>query len=103
MLGEAGQGKIKSNLANTVIAPQRYLGFDDHSEYILQEGKYVSCPPKLSDGKLLFNVNYQGKKEQFSPEQITAAFVNKINSIVKLNKLTNNYQVIAIPNYFTYA
>jgi heat shock protein len=27
LIGEAGNIKIKSNIANTIIAPQRYLGF----------------------------------------------------------------------------
>jgi molecular chaperone DnaK (HSP70) len=27
LIGEAGNIKMKSNLANTIVAPQRYLGF----------------------------------------------------------------------------
>jgi len=79
------------------------LGLDGISDYSLQESKYVSCPPKANDDKLLFNVNCQGKKLQFTPEQVTAALINKINSITKLNKLASKYQVIAIPNYLTHS
>jgi heat shock 70kDa protein 4 len=79
------------------------LGFEDSSDYTLQESKYVSCPPKVNDGKLLFNVNCQGRKEQLTPEQVTAAFINKINSITNLNKLASKYQIIAVPNYLTHS
>ena len=33
LIGQAGYGKMKSNLANTIVAPHRYLGFQE-SDYV---------------------------------------------------------------------
>ena len=100
LIGEAGNSKIKSNLNNSVVAPQRYLGLQQ-SEYTQQEALYSPCPPKAEENKLTFNVKCQGKQEAMSAEKVTAAFLNKISQIVELNKLNNKYQVVSIPNYLS--
>lgn len=81
LIGEAGNAKIKSNLANTIIAPQRYLGFSD-SDYTQAESKGTPCLPKNDNGQLFFDVNHQGKQERVLPEQATAALLTKMNDIV---------------------
>ena len=92
---------MKSNFANTIVAPQRYLGFTEASDYIKEESKHASCQPKISENGLIFKTKCQGKAEELTPEQATAALFNKINSIIKLNKLNNKFQVVAIPNYMS--
>ncbi len=61
LMGETGHAKIKSNLANTVIAPQRYLGFE-MSNYTQEEGKHALCSPKEDFSGIIFEVNCHGKK-----------------------------------------
>jgi molecular chaperone DnaK (HSP70) len=100
LIGEAGQAKIKSNLANTVIAPQRYLGFRE-SEFTHVESKNTPCSPKYENGKLLFSVDCQGEQTKLLPEQVTAALFTKISDIIELNKLNSKHTVIAIPNYLS--
>lgn len=92
---------MKSNLANTVISPQRYLGFQ-YSEYTKEEGKFARCPPKNNGNTISFKVSSQGQDEFLAPEQVTAAFLNQVGSIVELNKLSNKFEVVAVPNYLTH-
>lgn len=61
LIGEAGLGKMKSNLANTIVAPQRYLG-QKESDFTKQEREYASCTPKLHENELAFAVNSQGNQ-----------------------------------------
>lgn len=61
-IGEAGNVKMKTNFRDTIVYPTRFLGL--HNEYpkLPQESKYI--PAKIvkgDNGKLFFNVNYQGQ------------------------------------------
>ena len=44
----------------------------------------------------------QQKKEKLQAEQVTAAFLTKIDGIVELNKLSNKFMVLAVPDYLTH-
>lgn len=100
LIGEAGNGKIKSNLNNTIVSPNRYLGCSD-SEYLKEEAKFNPSKVKSENGHISFNVKCQGQDVKLLPEQIVAAFVTKIEEIIELNKLSNKYLSISVPNYFS--
>lgn len=48
-------------------------------------------------------MKYQGQPELLFPEQIFAAYLNKLKLIIQKNNFDNKAAVIAIPPYFTQA
>lgn len=47
-------------------------------------------------------MGHHQKREKLLPEQITAAFLTKINEIVQLNKLSSKFLALAVPDYLTH-
>lgn len=100
-IGEAGFIKMKSNFRDSVVAPQRFLGFDAHYPMLRAETKYCPARSTIQHNKLEFEVNYQGQKEALVPEQITAAYINKLRNIIAKNGFENKEAVLAVPPYLT--
>ena len=50
-----------------------------------------------------FEVNYQGEKMAFLPEQLMAAFFNKMKLTILKNGFENKEAVVAVPSYLTQA
>ena len=61
-IGEAGFSKMKSNFRDTVVAPQRFVGLTSDYPMLRAETKYTPARSNISDGKIKFDVNYQGSK-----------------------------------------
>lgn len=53
------------------------------------------------DNKIAFEVKYQGQTEVLYPEQIYAAYLNKLKLIIQKNNFENKNAVIAVPTYLT--
>lgn len=100
-IGEAGSIKMKSNFKDSIAAPMRFMGLSADYPALRHEKKY--CPAKCVDkeGKIAFEVNYQGQKESLCPEQIMAAYLNKLKLIIRKNGFDNKSAVVAIPSYLT--
>lgn len=49
----------------------------------------------------MHKVTYLGETHEFLPEQITAAMLGKLKTIIRLNNLSDKEAVIAVPNYYT--
>jgi molecular chaperone DnaK (HSP70) len=93
---------MKSNFRDTVNYPTRFLGLHHDYPNLKEEAKFV--PAKIVKGdhnKILFQVHYQGQNESLVAEQVVAAYLNKLRTIISINKLTNNEAVLSVPAYFT--
>lgn len=55
----------------------------------------------MSDGKLKFDINYQGEKLSLVPEQVLAAYFNKLKLIIAKNGFENKDVICAVPTYLT--
>lgn len=84
-IGESGQIKMKSNFKDTVTFPSRFLGLSPDYPFLKAEQKF--CPAKCAtkDDKLAFQVKYQGHAESLYPEQVYAAYLNKLRNIIEKN------------------
>mgnify|MGYP000979591878 FL=1 len=94
---------MKSNFKDTVSFPSRFLGLRPDNPLLRAEKKF--CPAKCvtKDDKIAFEVKYQGQPETLFPEQIYAAYLNKLRLIIQKNNFDNKSAVIAVPPYFTQA
>ena len=93
---------MKTNFRDTVTYPNRFLGLDVNYPRLKEELKFIPArSSKGENGRLYFNVNYQGQQETLLPEQVMAGYISKMRSIMTLNKLVNTEAVISVPSYYT--
>lgn len=92
---------MKSNFRDTVSFPSRFLGLTPEYPFLRAEQKF--CPAKClpKDNKIAFQVKYQGNQESLYPEQVFAAYLNKLKEIVQRNNFDSKSAVVAVPTYFT--
>jgi molecular chaperone DnaK (HSP70) len=100
-IGEAGNIKMKSNFKDTISYPARFLGLRPDYPMLRSEKKF--CPAKCitKDDRIAFEVKYQGQTESVYPEQVFAAYLNKLKFILQKNNFENKSAVLAVPTYFT--
>jgi heat shock protein 4 len=100
-IGEAGNIKMKSNFKDTVSYPARFLGLTPDHPMLKAEKKF--CPAKCTtkENRVAFEVKYQGQTETVFPEQVFAAYINKLKFILQKNNFENKAGVLAVPTYFT--
>lgn len=100
-IGEAGNIKMKSNFKDTISYPSRFLGLRPENPFLRAEKKFVPAKCVTKDDKVAFEVKYQGQTETLFPEQIYAAYINKLKFILEKNGFSNKSAVVAVPTYFT--
>ena len=100
-IGEAGNIKMKSNFRDTVTYPTRFVGLGSEYPFLRAEKRF--CPGRCinKDDKIAFEVKYQGQQETLYPQQVLAAYLNKLKHILAVNKFENKSGVVAVPTYFT--
>jgi heat shock protein 4 len=92
---------MKSNFKDTVSYPSRFLGLRPDNPFLRAEKKFVPAKCVTKDDKVAFEVKYQGQAETLFPEQIYAAYINKLKLILEKNGFSNKSAVVAVPTYFT--
>lgn len=92
---------MKSNFKDTVVAPMRFLGLEVDYPLLRSETRFSPAPSNRSDDKLKFDVNYQGTKHSLLPEQVMAAYFNKMKLTMLKNGLENKEAIISVPAYLT--
>jgi len=102
-IGESGNIKMKSNFRDTIVAPMRFLGLEAEYPLLRSETRFSPASSNRSDGKLKFDINYQGTKHSLLPEQIMAAYLNKLKLIIAKNGLENKEVILSVPAYLTQA
>lgn len=94
---------MKSNFRDTVVAPMRFLGLEAEYPLLRSETRFSPASSNRSEGNLRFDVNYQGTKHSLVPEQIMAAYLNKLKLIIAKNGLENKEVILSVPAYLTQA
>ncbi len=56
-----------------------------------------------SEGRIRFDVHYQGEKLSILPEQAMAAYFNKLKLIMAKNGFENKEAIVSVPTYLTQA
>jgi heat shock 70kDa protein 4 len=92
---------MKSNFKDTIVAPMRFLGLDSEYPLLRSETRFSPATSNKSEGRLTFNVNYQGTKHTLVAEQIMAAYLNKLKLIIAKNGLENKEVILSVPAYLT--
>ncbi|KAK2873587.1 Heat shock protein hsp88 [Arthroderma sp. PD_2] len=101
-IGESAKTQEISNLKNTVGSLKLLVGrqFSDPDVQLEQD----FCTAKLADvnGEAGAEVNYMGKKEQFSATQLVAMYLTKIKATASAElKLPVSDVVLSVPPWFT--
>lgn len=101
-LGETGQLKYKTNYKDTVTYITRFLGLPANSAILPNEQKFITAATETSKGgRLAFRVNYRNESQIFLPEEVVAAFLNKLRGILELNKIARDEPVVlSVPSYY---
>ena len=103
--GETALNKNRANYKSTIIYPNRWFGMKKNYPFFEYEAKFANISPiqnPLYSGNLIgFNINIEGNKIFYLPEEIMGAFFSKIKSIWLNNNINTNNIVISIPDYST--
>lgn len=102
LVGDSAKNQASMNPKNTIYDAKRLIG-RKHDEQIVQDD--IKLWPfevtKGNDGKPLINVDYQGKKQSFHAEQISAMVLEKMKEIAETylgHKVKK--AVVTVPAYF---
>ncbi|KAB2572513.1 putative heat shock protein hsp88 protein [Lasiodiplodia theobromae] len=101
-LGEAAKTQEISNLKNTVGCLPRLAGRSLKDPDVVIEQEFISAPLVDINGQVGAEVNYLGKKEQFTATQLIAMYLTKIKQTASAElKLPVSDVVISCPAWFT--
>jgi len=101
-LGESAKTQEVSNLKNTVSSLKRLSGRTLSDPDVEIEKQYVSAALVDINGQVGAEVNYMGKKEQFTATQLTAMYLSKVKQIASGElKLPVSDVVLSVPAWFT--
>ncbi|KAG9195236.1 hypothetical protein G6011_00356 [Alternaria panax] len=101
-VGETAKNQEISNLKNTVSSFVRLAGRNLTDPDVQVEQNFVSAPLIDMGGQVGAEVQYLGKKEQFTATQITAMFLTKMRATASAElKLPVNDVVLSCPVWYT--
>ncbi|CAL8128984.1 unnamed protein product [Orchesella dallaii] len=97
---------ISSNLQNTIFGFKRYLArrFEEHRiQADIKRVPFTIVNAGCGYGGVGIRVNYLGRQETFSPEQLTAMLFTKLKETTEKQSKVMNVKdcVISVPSYFT--
>jgi len=101
-VGETAKNQEISNLKNTVSSFVRLAGRNLTDPDVQVEQDFISAPLIDMGGQVGAEVQYLGKKEQFTATQITAMFLTKMRATASAElKLPVNDVVLSCPVWYT--
>jgi heat shock 70kDa protein 4 len=101
-LGEPAKTQEISNLKNTVSSLSRIAGRSYNDPDIQIEREYITAPLVNINGTVGVEVNYMGKKEQFTGTQLMAMFLTKVKQTASAElKLPVSDIVVSCPSWYT--
>ncbi|KAG8676071.1 Heat shock protein hsp88 [Fusarium poae] len=101
-LGEAAKTQEISNLKNTVSSLKRLAGRSFNDPDIQVEQQYVTAPLVDVNGQVGAEVNYLGKKENFTATQLVGMYLSKIKQTAGAElKLPVQDVCMSVPPWFT--
>jgi molecular chaperone DnaK (HSP70) len=101
LVGDAAKNQATMNPSNTIYDAKRLIGRRFEEESIQKDIKHYSFGVVNSSGKPMIQVEYEGKKTEFSPEQIGSMILQKMKQIAEasLGEPVKK-AVITVPAYF---
>ena len=99
-LGDDAKSKIKRNIKNSAFYPSRYLGRKNAEEFQKEKKFNFSRLVHTDEGKVEFNVLFEGERQNFGAEQVTASMFTKIKRVLDLNKISTNDVVMSVPSFY---
>lgn len=103
LIGAGAMSQSSSNPSNTVFGAKRFIGRSIREKNIMEEIKRMpfKVVPAEDGTNALFEVTYQGKTRQFSPQEISAMVLTKMKQTAEayLGKKVSK-AVVTVPAYF---
>jgi heat shock protein 5 len=102
LIGDAARNQMDTNYKNTIYAVKRLMGRQYNDEHVQKDKKLLSYEVVGdSHGRAAVQIEFQGKKRTFKPEEISAMILQKMKQIAEtfLNKKVND-AVVTVPAYF---
>ena len=99
-LGDEAKAKIKRNIKNSAFYASRYVGRKNAEEFQKEKKFNFSRLVHNEEGKVEFNVLFEGERQNFGAEQITASMFTKIMRILDMNKIANDDIVLSVPSFY---
>lgn len=101
LVGEAAKHQMANNPHNTIFAIKRLMGLRYSDKEVQNELKRLPYKVIDQDNRPFVEVQYKGKTEHYSPEEISAMILSKMKTIAEeyLGRPVKN-AVVTCPAYF---
>jgi len=101
LIGDAAKNQAALNPENTIFDVKRLVGRTIDDKNVQRDMKLLPYKIVGKDGRPFIEVEIQGKKKQFSPEEISAMVLTKMKETAEafLGKKVDN-AVVTVPAYF---
>lgn len=108
-IGESGLDRAVRNCNNTINCVKRFIGARVDDPALEKEKRFLSCPTSSDDqGRLMFDVGYNGETVSLYPEQVLAMFIQQLRKYVNREttidpKLPADVRdcVVTVPCFYT--
>lgn len=102
LVGDAARNQMDVNFKNTIFAVKRLMGRGFSDESVQKDRKLLSyAVVSDANGRAAVQVEFNGEKRTFKPEEISAMVLSKMKEIAETylkQKVTN--AVVTVPAYF---
>merc|ERR1719460_2202492 len=100
-IGDAAKNQAAINPTNTVFDVKRLIGRKFNEDTVQKDIKLMPFTIKSKDGKPYVEVDVEGARKQYSPEEISAMILGKMKEIAEafLGRKIQN-AVVTVPAYF---
>ncbi|KAG4032686.1 hypothetical protein MFRU_006g01520 [Monilinia fructicola] len=101
LVGDAAKNQAAANPKNTVFDIKRMIGRKYNDKDVQGDLKHFPFNVVQKDGKPSVQVEYQGAKKTFTPEEVSAMILGKMKEVAEsyLGK-TVTHAVVTVPAYF---
>lgn len=102
LMGEAAKIQVTSNSKNTIFDAKRFMGKDFDDPSVKRDAEHLPCELINKNNRPVFQVTYQEKERQYTPEEISSFILMKMKQTAEayLGE-TVDEAVITVPAYFT--
>ncbi|KAI1662082.1 78 KDA glucose-regulated protein-like protein precursor [Daldinia decipiens] len=101
LVGDAAKQQAASNPRNTIYDVKRFIGRKWSEKEVQNDIKHFPYKVVEQDGKPVVQVDVQGAKKKFTPEEISAVILGKMKEVAEsyLGKKVT-HAVVTVPAYF---
>lgn len=101
LVGDAAKNQVATNPTNTIFDAKRIIGRKYNDPIVQDEMKKYPFKIIDIDNKPFFQINYEGRPHQYTPEQISAMILTKMKQIASKYCAQDVIDaVVTVPAYF---